>query len=193
MSEEKIRILYIDDRPEEVDAIIDSLSDDFVVTLKPNANEARIELLSNPYDIIILDYEMVKQENAEKTLEKIRKENYHIKVIMVTAKLRYARQLARVVNLGISKCYFKDEEDLMEKLNKGIIEVVENRNAIILGLESWLSARGGNAKPIVVSGNKSYTAQQLLEEIKKNSKVGKNELKSLSLLAIRLLSEDKTK
>lgn len=193
MIEDEIKILYIDDRPEEVDAIIQSLSDDFDVTLKPDAEEGRQELLKNPYDIIILDYEMIKQGNAEKILAEIRKENYHIKVIMVTAKLRNIRQLARVINLGISKCFFKNEENLMEDLKNGIRETVENRNSIILGLERWLSTRENQEKVILVSGNKSYTAKNLLDEIKKNSEVGKNELRSLALLAIRLLSEDKTK
>lgn len=193
MSEEKIKILYIDDRPEEIDAILQSLRDDFDVTLKPDADEGRQELLQNPYDIILLDYEMIKQGNAEKILAKIREENYHIKVIMVTAKLRNARQLARVINLGISKCFFKNEVSLMEDLKDGIRETVENRNSILLGLEAWLSSRENYDKIILMSGDKSYTARDLLVEIKKNSKVGKNELKSLALLAIRLLNEDKTK
>lgn len=193
MSEQKIKILYIDDRPEEIDAIIAGLSEEFDVMLKPNVEDARHELIQNPYDVIILDYEMIKQGTGETILAKIREENFHIKVIMVTAKLRNIRQLARVINLGISKCYFKNDEDLMDSLKSGIIETVENRNAIILGLEKWLQSRSNQNKVILVSGEKSYTAKDLLHEIKKNSEVGKNELKSLALLAIRLLNDDKTR
>jgi len=193
LSEQKIKILYIDDRPEEIDAIIAGLSEEFDVMLKPNVEDARHELIQNPYDVIILDYEMIKQGTGETILAKIREENFHIKVIMVTAKLRNIRQLARVINLGISKCYFKNDEDLMDSLKSGIIETVENRNAIILGLEKWLQSRSNQNKVILVSGEKSYTAKDLLHEIKKNSEVGKNELKSLALLAIRLLNDDKTR
>ncbi|MGH9923299.1 MAG: response regulator transcription factor, partial [Nitrososphaerales archaeon] len=187
MKEERIRILYIDDRPDEVDAIVESLSEEFDVKLMPDAEAAQKELIENHYDIIILDYEMIKQGDADKILAKIREQNYHIRVIMVTAKLRYIRQLARIINLGISKCYFKDDSDLMDNLKTGIREVVENRNEVIMGLESWLSARAAENNVMLVSGEKSYTAKELLEEIKKNSEVGRNEVKALALLAITLL------
>jgi len=194
MAGEQIKILYIDDRPDEIDAILANLTKEFgQPTLQRSAEEARKELLKNPYDIIILDYEMIKQGNAEEILAKIREENYHIKVIMVTAKLRNVRQLAGVVNQGISKCYFKNDDNLFKLLNDGIRETISSRNSIILGLEKYLSSRSNDDKVIMIRGNQKLTAKELLTEIKKNSDVGKTELESLTLLAIRLMNEDQTK
>lgn len=194
LGEEKLRILYIEDRPEEVDGIIKMLQRHYVVKIEKNPEAARKELLKHPYDVILLDYDFVNMDSADITLEKIRKENYHIKVIMVTAILRDIHQLARTINQGISKCYFKNDAELLEHLKDGIDEVVQNRNEIILGLENWIEARKiRKGKQMLVVGNKSYSATELLNEVKKNSAIGKKEINSLVLLAIKLLNEDKSK
>lgn len=182
MKSEKIRVLYIDDRPKTVAPIIQILENDFEIKLECNAEEARMELLKKPYDVIILDFEMVKQDYADKILEKIRKENHHIKVILVTGKIRYVTELAKVVNWGISKCYFKTDVNLIQDLKKGILEVVDDRDSIIMGLESWINARTNRDKQILVINNKKYTARQILDEIKKNSEIGRHQIKALVLL-----------
>ncbi|MGC1709690.1 MAG: response regulator [Nitrosotalea sp.] len=193
MSEEKLKILYIENRPEEVDGIIKMLERKFTVKLEKDPEAARKELLKNPYDVILLDYDFVDLDTADIILEKIRKENYHIKVIMVTAILRDIHQLARTINQGISKCYFKSDPELLDNLQRGIYEVVRNRDEIIHGLETWIKARKKDKnKPLLIAGNKSYSATELLNEVKRNSEIGKAEIKALVLLAIKLLNEDKS-
>ena len=191
MTQEKLRILYVEDRPNEVDGIIKMLKKDFEVILEEKSENVSQKLRDSPFDIVILDYDMVGQENADKILKKIRKENYHIRVLLITALLREVHELADVINQGISKCYFKDDLNLADKLKKGILEIVNNRDTIIQGLETWIQAREINKdKPLLVSGNKSYSASELLKEIKKNSKIGKLEITALVSLAIKLLQED---
>ncbi len=184
-----MRVLYIDDRPKSVEPIIKFLEEHYFVRLEENADKARKELLKDPYDVIILDYEMVKQDYGDKILEKIRNENHNIRVIMVTAKVRVVTELAEVINHGISKCYFKTDPELFDKLKTGIDEVIENRDSIILGLESWLEARKYRKKIIFSSGKKSYTAAKLLDEIKKNSDIGKDQVKALVFLMQDLMTK----
>jgi len=186
-----MRILYMDDRPKTVEPIVKFLEKNYFVKLEINAKKARKELLKNPYDVIILDYEMIQQDYGDKILEKIRNENYNIRVIMVTAKIRVVTELAEVINHGISKCYFKTDPELLDKLKTGIDEVIQNRDSIILGLESWLEARKYRKEIIFSSGKKRYTASKLLDEIKRNSNVGKDQVQALIFLMQDLITKKK--
>ncbi len=192
MTEQRLRILYIEDRPKEVDGILNMLRSKFDVDIISDPYEALEELKKIAYDVVLLDYDFVGKDNAGVILKKIREENYHIRVVMVTAILRDIHQLARVINNGISKCFFKDDPELFEHLKSGIHEVVQNRNMIIRGLESWINARNADEdKPIFIADGKSLTAKDLLNEVKMNSEIGKKEIEALVLLAIRLLQKDK--
>lgn len=178
---ERTKILYLDDKPETVTSIVEHLSQFFDVTLLTSAKNARELLLETPFDLIILDWRLIDQEESgAEVLRLIRKENAQIKVIMVTANLNYLPDLEDLVNLGISKLFFKNEEHLLDDLTAAVSEVVESRDAIIQGLEDWLEARKAMKDTVVyVAGDKSYTAEQLLNEIKKNSEIGRTQTRVL--------------
>lgn len=186
-----IRILYIDDYPEGIAPIIDKLKEEFEVDLVKNLAEAQGMLLKQTYDVIILDWQILTTTGA-KVLAQIRKENAMIKVVMVTAKLTRIDDLQQVVNLGLSKMYFKWEEDLLTNLPIGVREAVDSRDTIIQGLEEWLQARKGvRDKVIEVAGDKGYTVSELLEELKKNSEIGRMQTKALvSYMFDNILSKE---
>jgi response regulator RpfG family c-di-GMP phosphodiesterase len=188
-----IRILYIDDDPPTVEPIVKYLQTDYDVVVETNSEKARKRCLTSPFDMIILDWEMIAQENGAEILGKIRKENALIRVIVVTAKLYRVKDIAILVNLGISKFHFKNEPDLLKTLANEIKEVVESRDTIVQGLEEWLAARRHmRSKVVRVAGGKSYTPEQLLSELKRDSQMGKVQRRALaSALWTFLLSEER--
>lgn len=178
--DDRTRVLYIDDHPERVKPIVDHLRDDFDVEIEKNVESARSKLAKEVFDVIILDWEMVDQPYGTETLIEIRKENAYIKAIMVTAKLYYVEDLAKAVNAGVSRVYFKNEPDMMRHLTEGIKDVVNSRDQIVQGLEVWLMERRDSKEELMtVSDGKSYTAAELLKEIKSDSTMGRKQVQVL--------------
>lgn len=194
--EDKIKILYVDDKPntDPVAAIVDHLRDKFIVAIESNAVKARKRLLKEPFDILALDWEMVKQDNGAEILTKIRQENALIKVIVVTDKLRRVSDLQLLVNLGISKLYFKYDDNLLSELDEGIIEVADTRDTVLQSLEDWLKARENLDEVVIeIAGDRSYTASQILDEIKRNTNIGRKQAQALVKLTIDIISSKKTR
>lgn len=77
-------------------------------------------------------------------------------------------------------------------ITHGMIEkVIPKSNNVAEAIKSWLSQQDDKTRTITISGNKSYSAQDLITEIENKTTVGKELEQSIIELTIDLLFRKK--
>lgn len=93
-----MKILIIEDEYSLVDAIAETLQKEkFTTNIITNGEEGENEILTNIYDLILLDV-MLPEKNGFEILKKIRKEKINTPVIMLTAKSEISDKLNGLEN-----------------------------------------------------------------------------------------------
>lgn len=138
-----IRIYLLDDHRlfrEGLRRLLDSDKRFLIAGQSGDPREALAELEKTPVDVLVLDYDLGK-ENAIDLLEPLRLMNFSGKILIVTAGLPDKDALA-LIKAGISGIFHKQESP--EDLQRAIIEVANGR---VLIDQQYLQAVVAAAQP----------------------------------------------
>ncbi len=119
-NEEKIKILVVDDRPENLTALAETLDDpEYEVIKAPSGEEALKEVLRTEFAVILLDVQMPGLDGFETaSLIRKRRKSRSIPIIFVTAINKEERYVYKGYSLGAVDYLFKpfDIEILRSKV-----------------------------------------------------------------------------
>lgn len=140
--------------------------------------------------IMLLDLKLSGGESGYKTLATLRDISYQIPVIIWTAVDEKTSEFFNLINL---KTYaIKDKDESIEK----IVEIVKKADtdmsySLSNALEKWIMAQPGNHDiPFVMStGGETYSLNEILEEVRKDTPRGKDFTQSLVNLTIELMAK----
>lgn len=173
MENKKLAIIFIDDDKESANSIILHLKKDFNIQHFLTAKEGLKALKENTraYDLILVDYDLVKEKNGIEVLREIRRNIiYHIPAIMISAVVNSMQQIEDATNAGFAKYFRKYDPHLPEKLKAAIIELTAQKNDAADALDKWIKEKLGRETEVVSEWNgKSYTAMDILEMIRNSS------------------------
>jgi len=188
------KIFIIDDELKSNHPILVKLGQVYnEVKLYKKASEAiaAIKELLGTKIILILDLKLSGGENGYNTLELLRNLSYQIPVIVWTAMDEKASDFFSLINL---KTYaIRDKDESIEKM----VELVKQADSDMTyslsnALERWIMAQPGNHDAIfaVSTGGESYSLNQMLEEVRKDTSKGKEFTQDLVNLTIELMEKE---
>ena len=173
MSEDKPRILIVDDESRWSDAVTMLLQDRYDIEAVETAEEGIKKVQENHYDLLLIDWRLIGKTGTELTTE-IKKFNQFIPVILVSGKIDERRPIIEAIHKGISD-YVEKDAKLSRELPAAIERQLRARDKIILAFEKWLKEFKDPDKVLIRSvQGKEYSAREILEEIKKDSKLGRS-------------------
>ncbi len=196
----KIVIIH-DDMDENYPLVVmlkDKYQDENVVLFK-HSQEGLNYVLENlgKKMIVLLDKNFEGKNDIQglDVFEKIRKKTLLVYVILISAnKINQFKE--EELKLLINQDLFK-LESLTEDYEK-IITLVDEAEISIntrvdASIEDWIVSNSELDKPIYVIGNKQYTLNDILLEIRKSTEFGKDFVRKINSLTIELLMRDKEK
>jgi DNA-binding NtrC family response regulator len=197
---EPIKILVIHDDMPERDPIIISLKEIYGpenVILEQRSSEGLKYVNSHLSSklIVLLDFDLGPGEpHAPEVIEKIREETSLVYVIIITAKL-----LSDISKESLMSFINNDALAMLPATmdTSEILKYVERAahaldTRVDCVLEQWISRRSQDEKEkpyLTTKSGKTYTLEQLMVEIRKETSLGKQLEKSILQLAIDLLTE----
>ncbi|MBO7478041.1 MAG: response regulator [Salinivirgaceae bacterium] len=141
--------------------------------------------------ILLLDLKLSGGESGYKTLYSLRNFSYQIPVIIWTAIDEKTSEFFSLINLKTYAIRDKDES------NEKMVELVKQADADITyslsnALERWILAQPGNHDDIfaVSTGGESYSLNQMLDEVRKDTPKGKEFTQDLVNLTIELMEKE---
>ncbi|HNW70037.1 MAG TPA: hypothetical protein PKI01_06520 [Bacteroidales bacterium] len=204
MNNSKVQIVIIDDNRKETDPLIVSLKmhfKDAEIILKVKSSEGLDYVLENrnKKTIVLLDYDLGKGElNGTELFRKIREKTSLIYVIIITANninnIPYDELIEYINNNAFAFVYrtisIAEIKPIIEKAIHALDANVDG------ALEQWINMHPESVRnsPYIFSrSGKSYTLDQILEEIRHQTDFGKEMEKDILLLAIDMLARGKKK
>lgn len=194
MGKSKTRIVIIDDELSSRHPLIIKLQQYFeYVVLFKKASEA-IELLKKHLGektILILDIKLSGNEDGHKVLSELRELSFQIPVIVWTGVPENGSEFFDLINLNtyairdkIAK--IEDMVALVQKADANLEYSLSN------ALEKWLLSQPGDhdAPYLVSTGGKSYSLNEILNEVRKDTPQGREFTQSLVNLTIELMAKD---
>jgi len=142
------------------------------------------------YDVVIVDWKMDKMNGME-LLEKIDTLQPNNKVIMITAYGDEGTAIEAHHHHAFD--YLKKPVD-REALLAAVAQAVNRKDGIISALENWVEQHPQEAEQpqrMSLSNKKTWSANEVLAEIKANTERGKQEYQKLLQLTIDLLARGK--
>lgn len=141
--------------------------------------------------ILLLDLKLSGGESGYKTLASLRELSYQIPVIIWTGMDEKTSEFFSLINL---KTYaIRDKVESTDKM----LELVKKADADITyslsnALERWIMAQPGNHDELfaVSTGGESYSLNQMLDEVRKDTPKGKEFTQNLVNLTIELMKEE---
>lgn len=141
--------------------------------------------------ILLLDLKLSGGESGYKTLASLRELSYQIPVIIWTGMDEKTSEFFSLINL---KTYaIRDKVESTDKM----LELVKKADADITyslsnALERWIMAQPGNHDELfaVSTGGDSYSLNQMLDEVRKDTPKGKEFTQNLVNLTIELMKEE---
>lgn len=202
MNTSKVQIVIIDDNRKETDALIVSLKMHFKdadIILKKQAKEGLDYILNNfnKKTIVLLDYDFGSGEpNGTELFKKIREKTSLIYVIMITANninnIPYDDLIEYINNNAFAFVYRTISIAEIKPIIEKAIHSLDSR--VDGALEQWINLHTEDEKkaPYILSRNgKSYTLNQILEEIRHQTDLGREIEKDILMLAIDMLARGK--
>ncbi|ASS50379.1 MAG: hypothetical protein A3D31_12490 [Candidatus Fluviicola riflensis] len=196
---EAVKILIINDDMHINDPLIISLKEEYGeenVLLEKKSSEALKYILNNLTSkmIVLLDFDLgVGEPHAPEVIEKIRENTSLIYVIVITAKL-----FENIPNESLIKFINNDALAMIAATmdTKHILEYVRKAAhqldvRIDCVLEQWIAKRSQDEleKPyLTTKSGITYTLEDLMVEIRKETPIGQQLEKSILQLAIELLT-----
>jgi len=204
MNTSKVQIVIIDDNRKDTDPLIVSLKMHFKdadIILKKKSSDGLDYILENlnKKTIVLLDYDLGKGElNGTELFRKIREKTSLIYVIIITANninnIPYDELIEYINNNAFAFVYrtisIAELKPIIEKAIHSLDAKVDS------ALEQWIYLHTDSEKvaPYLHSREgKTYTLNQILEEIRLQTNFGKEMEKDILLLAIDMLSRGKKK
>ena len=142
--------------------------------------------------ILLLDLKLSGGENGYRTLASLRELSYQIPVIIWTGLDEKTSEFFSLINL---KTYaIRDKVESTDKM----VELVKQADADMAyslsnALERWIMAQPGNHNDIfaISTGGESYSLNQMLDEVRKDTPKGKEFTQDLVNLTIELMKKEK--
>lgn len=190
-------ILIIDDDFSKDDPLVIKLRSIYkeVLVLQPEKALAFIKENLNQPIIVLLDVSMPHHLDGHQVLEKIRETTYLIPVIIFTAIQEEQETFSDFINNKASGFISKDasSKDILDLINR---VAIESQYQIDNALEDWIEKQPEDSanKPFLLApdGN-TYSLNQLLSEIRLQTKLGKSMSDKILKLSFDLLSRGKKK
>lgn len=141
--------------------------------------------------ILLLDLKLSRGESGYSTLASLRELSYQIPVIVWTGLDEKTSEFFSLINL---KTYaIRDKVESTDNM----VELVKQADADIAyslsnALERWIMAQPGNHDDIfaVSTGGESYSLNQMLDEVRKDTPKGKEFTQDLVNLTIELMEKE---
>ncbi len=201
---EETKIVYIDDDLQEDDPIIvllkEKYGDQNVIVKRKSTEGLRVVLELLPSKVIVLlDLDLGHgQPSGAKVFEEIRNETSLVYVIFVTAKQFDsipAEDLIHFIN-NDALAIVNNTEDLQVILD--LVDKAYHRldTRIDCILEQWIAKRprAEQEQPyLMTKGGNTYTLKDVMNEIRKETDLGKRLKKGILQLAIEMLTNDSEK
>ena len=144
--------------------------------------------------IMILDLRLSGGETGQVSLAALRELSYQIPVIVWTAVDEKSEEFFDLINL---KTYaIRDKAESIENMVKLVQEAdADITYALSNALERWILAQPGNHDEIyaVATNGESYSLNQMLEEVRKDTPKGKEFTQDLVNLTIELMEKEEKK
>lgn len=191
----EIEIIVIDDNLSEDSPLMITLQMEYsIVKLFKNSNDGLEYILRNLIKkmIIILDINFPSNEyNGHRVLAEIREQNKLIPVIIWSAKDGSEEDFTDFIN-NHALFYVKQTDTYKNILSK-VKEAEHRLNLdVATAMENWLAQQDNqNEKMIVLGNGKSYSANELIEEIRLETEDGQKIEENLLQLTIDLLFRKK--
>lgn len=138
-----------------------------------------------------------KQPNGHKILQEIRKKTHLIPVILWSAVNETEETFSDFIN-NQAFAFVKQDASYTPLLKK-VKEADEYLNSHVEGMiEEWIEIRKrlqkfNNQPYLIEAGGRSYTLEELLQEIRQQTPVGQRFIKDLHMLTLDLLLRNKEK
>ena len=194
MQKSKTKVFIIDDELNNNHPICVKLEQWFdEVKLFQKASEAitKIKESLGSKIILLLELKLSGGENGYKTLASLRELSYQIPVIIWTGLDEKTTEFFSLINL---KSY--SIRDKVESIDN-MVELVKQADSDMTyslshALERWIMAQPGNHDDIFVvsTGGESYSLNQMLDEVRKDTPKGKEFTQDLVNLTIELMEKE---
>lgn len=194
MEKSKTKVYIVDDELKNNHPICVKLEQLFSeVKLFKKASDAITTIKESLGDkiILLLDLKLSGGESGYKTLATLRDLSYQIPVIIWTALDEKTSEFFSLINLKTYAIRDKDES------NEKMVELVKQADADMTyslsnALERWIMAQPGNHNDIfaISTGGESYSLNQMLDEVRKDTPKGKEFTQDLVNLTIELMEKD---
>lgn len=188
------RILLVDDEPDIVEQYSRALQgEDYEVDTAFTGEEGWKKYQSHYYDVVIADWRMPDMDGLE-LLKNIDRMHPFAKVIIITAFGN--EEFKRVVTSAHAFAYLEKPVDIGELLGK-VKEAIKRKDGVIAALEEWVETHPEESSvPIKATLSEAqdghfWSAKEILEEIRGNTKRGREEYQKLIQLTIHLLTRGK--
>lgn len=197
MDKSTTKIFIVDDELKSNHPLIVKLGQYFKeVTLFKKASDAiaRVKDCLGNRIIMILDLRLSSGETGSMALTALREQSYQIPVIIWTAVDEKTIEFFDLINFKSYAIRDKDES------TENLVALVQQADAdmdyaLSNALEHWIMAQPGDHDEIyaVATNGESYTLNQMLEEVRKDTPKGKELTQDLVNLTMELLQNEKKK
>lgn len=194
MEKSKTKVYIVDDELKKNHPVCVKLEQIFSeVKLFKKASEAITKIKESLGDkiILLLDLKLSGGEDGYRTLAALRELSYQIPVIVWTGLDEKTSEFFSLINL---KTYaIRDKVESIDNM----VELVKQADADMTyslsnALERWIMAQPGNHDDIfaVSTGGESYSLNQMLDEVRKDTPKGKEFTQDLVNLTIELMEKE---
>lgn len=194
---ENITIVIIEDDKElKEHGLVWELKDKFNEVLffeNPDNGLLFIKKNQEKYIIVLLDISFPNNKNGHQILDEIRKTSFNIPVILWSGIDENQEEFSDFINNKVF-AYIKKgttNKDSLAIIQKAVLQI---KMSIIHNIEDWINQHPESEKdkPIYITReSKSYSLNDILKEIRMQTKVGKDFSKRLTKLTIDLLMRNK--
>lgn len=164
----KHNILIVEDDQNILQELKKNLEDEgYEVNAADNGRTALNLWKKNIYDLVLVDLRIPEIDGRD-LIDKIKSRQPYTQIIILSGQ-GMEDDLIDAINKHVFK-YLKKPVDLEEVL-RVVSEAIKERDIVILSLEQL--AQKSPAEPILLVGKRSFTPQQLYDEVRKGTSVGK--------------------
>jgi hypothetical protein len=177
-----ISVLVVDDADESwVKGLIDHLSEDrnttFVCKRAMSVDEAKEAFLSRMFDAVVLDLKLDGEKPSKELLEWIPGRSRHTVIILVTDEPGVPIPAGWMAFRG-DAFFCKSDAGAFEEVKSCIVHLTaEKRQLTVNDIADSLALWGrmhGKERIVLKCGGESYTAEQLAQQMKDGTSIGKD-------------------
>jgi len=173
MSQSKPKILVIDDERDWADSVQMLLQDRYHIDIVETGEEGLRKVKEIDYDMVLMDWQLMGAKSGTDVMVEIKEFNKIIPVILVSGKIDERKPIIEAIHKGIAD-YVEKDPDLPVELPNAIERQLEHRDRIVTALDRWFRELENPDQVLIrtLSG-KEYTGRQIIDEIKKDSPIGR--------------------